>query len=62
MTGIAKRILAKGAIRNQTEALRRFNRLMTDDKYLEAVETGTSQEANVETRLSKAQAVFAQLT
>lgn len=61
MTGVARRILAKGTIKNLPEALRHFTRLMADDKYLEAVETGTSQEANVETRLSKAQAAFAQL-
>jgi hypothetical protein len=62
MTGIANRILAKGAIKNEPEAFRRFNRLMADDKYMEAVETGTSQEANVESRLSKAQVAFAQWT
>jgi hypothetical protein len=62
MTGVAKRIHAKGTIKNLPEALKHFTRLMADDKYLEAVESGTSQEANVETRLSLAQAAFAQLT
>jgi hypothetical protein len=62
MSGVAKRILAKGAIKNLPEALRRFTTLMADKGYLEAVETGTSQEANVKARLSKAEAAFTHLT
>ena len=35
---------------------------MTDQKYAEAVETGTSQEANVRNRLAKAEKAFATLS
>lgn len=63
MTGIAKRIDFKGSpITNFAELNRRFEKLMTDQKYAEAVETGTSQEANVRNRLAKAEKAFATLS
>ncbi len=61
MTGVAKR-LAKGPIKNLDETKRRYERLMADKDYLAAVETGTSQEANVQTRMSKAETAFVHLT
>lgn len=63
MTGIAKRLSAKPApIKNVAELNRRFEQLLKDKAYLAAIETGTSQEANVSTRLTKAEAAFAHLT
>jgi hypothetical protein len=63
MTGIAKRIALKGSpIGNFTELNRRFEKLMADQSYVESTETGTSQEANVRTRLMKAEAAFANLS
>jgi hypothetical protein len=63
MTGIAKRIGFKGsAITNFAELNRRFDKLMRDQKYAEAIETGTSQEANVRDRLAKAEKAFANLS
>ena len=59
MTGIAKRILAKGAIKRSAQLKARFEQLMTDRDYLAAVETGTAQEANVRKRLEKAEEAFA---
>ena len=58
MYGIAKRTMAKGgsAIKNFPELNRRFEKLMADQNYVSAVETGTAQEANVRTRLTKAEA------
>jgi len=35
---------------------------MSDPEYFAAVETGTSQEANVKTRLTKAESAFAHLS
>jgi hypothetical protein len=61
MTGIARRILAKGEIRNPNELRARYEQLMHDKDYIAATETGTAQEANVKTRIEKAEAVFAHL-
>ena len=63
MTGIAKRIVFKGSpIRNFKELNRRFEKLMSDETYIEAVETGTSQEANVQDRLKRAEEAFVNLS
>ena len=63
MTGIAKRLSNRPTpIKNFTELNRRFDRLMADNSYISSVETGTSQEANVINRLTKAEAAFALLT
>jgi hypothetical protein len=63
MTGIAKRISGKSTpIKNISELNRRFENLMADSSYISSVETGTSQEANVSNRLTKAEAAFAHLT
>jgi hypothetical protein len=63
MTGIAKRLSSKPiAIKNFVELNRRFQQLLKDKAYVAAIETGTSQEANVSTRLSKAEAAFAHLS
>jgi hypothetical protein len=61
MTGIAKRIAAKGEIRNFRELKARYDQLMRDKAYISAVETGTAQEANVKTRQTKAEEVFTHL-
>lgn len=64
MYGIAKRIVAKGGspIKTFPELNRRFEKLMADKEYISAVETGTAQEANVGTRLSKAEGAFTNLS
>lgn len=61
MTGIAKRLLAKGKINDMDMLKLRFRELMQNTDYMEAVETGTSQEANVKTRLFLAEEAFSQL-
>lgn len=61
MTGVATRIQKKGPIARPQRMRAAFDTLMKDPDYREAIETGTSQEANVETRISKAIAAFAQI-
>lgn len=58
MTGVAKRIAEKGEIKNKKQFAEQYDKLMKTRDYLAAVETGTSQEANVEARLRLAQEVF----
>jgi hypothetical protein len=58
MTGVARR-LASGPIRDEAELLRCYEELLNNKKYRDAVETGTSQEANVATRLDEATKAFA---
>ena len=58
MNGIAKRI-DRGKIVDYDELRRQYDALMSDKEYISAIETGTSQEANVETRMRLAQAAFA---
>lgn len=50
MTGLARR-LAKGTITNKDQLRERYTALLKDKNYRAAVETGTSQESNVETRI-----------
>ena len=59
MVGVAKRILAKGPVRNAAQLRTRFDQLMGDRDYITAIETGTAQEANVKKRLDRAEAAFA---
>jgi hypothetical protein len=58
MTGVAHR-LAKGPIKKSEKLLRAYELLLQNKKYRDAVETGTSQEANVSMRLDEAQKAFA---
>jgi hypothetical protein len=62
-TGIAKRLSNRAApIKSFPELNRRFEQLLRDASYVAAIDTGTSQEANVTTRLTKAEAAFAHPT
>lgn len=58
MTGLARRIV-KGPIRNKKNIAVAYAGLLKNPEYRNAVETGTSQEANVETRLRLATEAFA---
>jgi hypothetical protein len=61
MSGVAKRLLAKGKIKNVSEFRSRFIRLLKNPQYISAIETGTAQEANVRTRLEKTETTFKHL-
>ncbi len=61
MTGVANRLLARGPIVDLAGLKSRYEKLLQDSSYADAIETGTSQEAKVKTRQSKAQAAFATL-
>lgn len=58
MVGVAHR-LARGPIKSKTGLSSQYEKLLTNKGYREAVETGTSQEANVATRLKLATEHFA---
>jgi hypothetical protein len=58
MTGLARR-LAKGPIKKSDQLLKAYEALLENKKYRDAVETGTSQEANVVARLEEATKAFA---
>ena len=58
MTGLARRI-KEGSITNSSQVAQSYAELMKDDRYRGAIETGTSQESNVETRLELATEAFA---
>ncbi len=58
MVGVAKRIFEKGDIKNASLMKEQYDKLMKTKEYLAAIETGTSQEANVQTRLRHAQDIF----
>jgi hypothetical protein len=58
MTGIARR-LATNPITNDDQLRQHYDALLKNKKYRDAVETGTSQEANVTTRLQEASDAFA---
>ncbi|MEK7994878.1 MAG: DUF262 domain-containing protein [Planctomycetota bacterium] len=60
MAGVAKR-LARGPISDKAQLKKDYDALLSDKHYRSAVETGTAQEANVKTRLSLAEAAFAQV-
>lgn len=58
MTGVARR-LAAGPIKRPEQLLEHYDALLVNQGFLEAVQTGTSQEANVQTRLELATKEFA---
>ena len=58
MTGIAKRI-GQGEIADYEGLQQRYKKLMSNGEYIAAIETGTSQEANVGTRMTLAISAFA---
>lgn len=58
MTGIARRLSA-GPVKRKSHLAKRYHELLKDKAYRKAIETGTSQEANVETRLRLATKAFA---
>ncbi len=58
MTGVARR-LAAGPIKKTNQLVEHYEALLKNQDYLNAVETGTSQEANVTTRLQLATEAFA---
>lgn len=57
MAGVARR-LSTGPIRNNGQVVARYESLLEDQEYRKAIETGTSQEANVEARLTRAIKAF----
>jgi len=61
MTGVAKR-LAGGPIKKPEQLKKQYARLLDSKEYLAAVETGTSQEANVETRMRLAAGALTDVT
>jgi hypothetical protein len=61
MTGLAKRLLLHGTLKDFGSLKARYEALIADTTYLDATETGTSQPANVTTRLTKAEEAFSQL-
>jgi len=61
MTGVAKRIVAKGPIKDLVAFKAHFAELMANPKYLAATETGTSQTANVAARMLAATKAFSSL-
>ena len=61
MTGVAKR-LGSGEIEDAEQFQRRYDSLLSNGEYRAATEKGTSQEANVKTRMKLATEVFADVT
>jgi Protein of unknown function DUF262 len=59
MTGVATRLAAQGPIRNKQQFKDEYEKLINNKEYITAVESGTSQEANVSTRLRLAKQAFA---
>ncbi len=60
MTGVAKRI-KRGPIKNCQEVKKQLQELFDNDKYIEAVKTGTSEEGKVRTRQQLASDAFANI-
>ena len=60
MVGVASRV-KHGSIRNLEDLQDRYEWLIADENYLRAIETGTSDETNVETRVSLAKKAFAEV-
>ena len=58
MTGLSHR-LASAPIKSDEQLLQAYDSLLANTTYRDAVETGTSQEANVTTRLDEAKKAFA---
>jgi hypothetical protein len=61
MNGVARRLLAEGKIKDPRKLKTKFRTLMKDKVYLAAIETGTSQEANVKNRLQRAEEAFSKV-
>lgn len=59
MTGVATRLAARGPIQDQQQFKEKYEKLLKDKEYIAAVESGTSQEASVSTRLRLAKQAFA---
>ena len=60
MVGVASRAKQR-SIKNLEHLRDRYEWLITDENYLRAIETGTSDENNVETRMSLAKKAFAEV-
>jgi len=58
MTGVARQ-LSEGPIKNTERLVEHYDALLQNQDYRKAIETGTSQESNVETRLRLAAKAFA---
>jgi hypothetical protein len=58
MTGVARRLSA-GPVKKSEQLVEHYEALLKDQNYWNAVQTGTSQEANVETRQGLATRAFA---
>ena len=61
MTGIARR-LKHGTIENPEQLRNQHEALLSNKDYIAAIKTGTSDEANVKTRMRLAKNVFADIT
>jgi Protein of unknown function DUF262 len=61
MTGVARRLIASGPIKDLGSLKAQYESLIADKAYLDATETGTSQAANVTARLSRAEQAFSQI-
>jgi hypothetical protein len=58
MIGVARRLQHTKVLKDSEALKKSYRSLMRDRKYVQAIETGTSQEANVATRLSRAAKAF----
>lgn len=61
MTGVAKRLIDGGDIKDKDKFNHAFDQLMRNAKYLAAIETGTSDESSVKERLNQAEKAFSQI-
>lgn len=59
MAAVADRLINVGPITDFNSFAKMYDKLLKDNEYMLAVETSTSAEANVETRLRKAREAFA---
>ena len=59
MTGVATRLTQGGRIENLEQFREEYASLLQNRAYIESTETGTSQEANVEARMTLAKQAFA---
>lgn len=59
MTGVARRISNKGPIENPKDLAKRYDKLLANKSFLEAVERATADEESVSTRLGRAEKAFA---
>lgn len=62
MEGVANRLENVGTIKNFQSFMSQYDKLLSNKLYMDAVETGTSQETNVENRLRIAREAFAKVT